>query len=126
MNTLMFQTHFSRRPALIAACLLVPFIGLAAEPNWPHWRGPLDNGVAPEANPPSAWGETENVKWKVKIPGSGTATPIIWNNQVFIQTAIRSPKKPEAALPLHLSSFAAAVGTQDAPAPRQRRLGGPG
>src|ERR1035437_58545 len=56
--------------------------------NWPQWRGPLQNGVAPEANPPTTWSETNNVKWKVKIPGSGLATPIIWDNLVFIQTAI--------------------------------------
>jgi outer membrane protein assembly factor BamB len=122
----MVESLFSPRWLVIAACLLVPAVGLAADSNWPHWRGPLDTGVAPAASPPSAWSETENVKWKVKIPGSGTATPIIWNNQVFIQTAIRSPKKPEAALPARFSSFAAAVTTQDAPPARQRRPGGPG
>ena len=64
--------------------------------NWPQWRGPLQNGVAPSANPPTAWSETNNVKWKVKIPGSGQATPIIWDNRVFIQTAIPTGKKVEA------------------------------
>ncbi len=61
--------------------------------NWPAWRGPLQNGVAPEANPPTNWSETNNVKWKVKLPGSGVATPIIWGNLVFIQTAIPTGKK---------------------------------
>ena len=64
--------------------------------NWPQWRGPLQNGVAPLANPPTVWSETNNVKWKVKIPGSGQATPIIWENWVFIQTAIPTGKKTEA------------------------------
>src|SRR4051812_49431905 len=103
----MVQTLSFSRLLLMAACLLVPAVGRAADSNWPHWRGPLDNGVAPAASPPSAWSETENIKWKVKIPGSGTATPIIWNNQVFIQTAIRAAKKPEAALRARFSSFAA-------------------
>jgi len=56
--------------------------------NWPQWRGPLAIGVAPEANPPVEWSETKNVRWKVKIPGRGNATPIVWENQVFILTAV--------------------------------------
>jgi outer membrane protein assembly factor BamB len=67
----------------------------AADQNWPHWRGPLGIGVAPSANPPVTWSETSNVKWKVKIPGRGSATPIIWDNQVFVQTAVPTGKKVE-------------------------------
>jgi outer membrane protein assembly factor BamB len=64
----------------------------ATDANWPAWRGPLATGVAPRGNPPTAWSETAHVKWKVKIPGKGTATPIIWGNQVFVQTAIPAGK----------------------------------
>jgi len=67
-----------------------------AEANWPQWRGPLQNGVAPSASPPTSWSETSNVKWKVKIPGEGSATPIIWGDRVFVQTAIATGKKVEA------------------------------
>jgi hypothetical protein len=64
-----------------ACALLVAVLGLArllnvahgasssAEQNWPQWRGPLQSGVAPHADPPTEWSETRNVKWKVKIPG---------------------------------------------------------
>ena len=65
--------------------------------HWPQWRGPLANGVAPEGNPPTTWSETENVKWKIKLPGAGTGTPIIWGNQIFIQAAIPTGKKIEPA-----------------------------
>jgi outer membrane protein assembly factor BamB len=64
--------------------------------NWPHWRGPLANGVAPDANPPVEWSETKNVKWKVAIPGRGTSTPIIWGDKVFILSAVATGKKVEA------------------------------
>jgi hypothetical protein len=33
----------------------------------------------------------------VTIPGSGSATPIIWGQQIFIQTAIPTGKKVEAS-----------------------------
>ncbi|HEV3415959.1 MAG TPA: PQQ-binding-like beta-propeller repeat protein, partial [Pirellulales bacterium] len=60
----------------------------AEEGNWPQWRGPLMTGVSPSADPPVTWDEKTNIKWKVKIPGRGLSTPLIWGDQVFIQTAI--------------------------------------
>ncbi|HKX61284.1 MAG TPA: PQQ-binding-like beta-propeller repeat protein, partial [Verrucomicrobiae bacterium] len=70
----------------------------AASRGWPQWRGPLANGSAPDANPPVQWSETKNVKWKVKLPGYGTSTPIIWNDRVFIQTAIDTGKSSPKAM----------------------------
>ena len=61
--------------------------------NWPEWRGPEATGVAPYGNPPVEWSETKNVKWKVEIPGKGHATPIIWEDKVFILTAIETDHK---------------------------------
>ena len=65
--------------------------------NWGQWRGPLANGVSPTGHPPLTWSETSNVKWKVKLPGRGSATPVIWGNQVFIQTAVATGQKVAAA-----------------------------
>src|SRR5256885_14006708 len=65
----------------------------AAEQFWPQWRGPLATGVAPLADPPVSWSETEHVKWKVNVPGSGDSTPIIWADRVFLLTAIPTGKK---------------------------------
>ncbi len=59
------------------------------ENNWPHWRGPHATGAAVNANPPTTWSETENIRWKVRIPGMGHATPIVWEDRIFIQTAIK-------------------------------------
>ncbi|MFQ5676020.1 MAG: PQQ-binding-like beta-propeller repeat protein [bacterium] len=81
--------------------VLVPFLLKGAEPpaeyakNWPQWRGPLANGVAPYGNPPVEWSESRNLKWKIEIPGKGHATPIIWDEQVFVLTAIETDKKGE-------------------------------
>ncbi len=108
--------------------LIMPQLSLAAtdasERNWPHWRGPEDNGVAPRGNPPTAWSETNNVKWKVRIPGNGTATPIIWENKVFVQTAVLASKKAEAAA---IARPVPQVFGAPAPSePGRRRPGGPG
>ena len=66
---------------------------VAAEQFWPQWRGPLATGVAPLADPPITWSQTEHVKWKISVPGSGDSTPIIWADRVFILTAIPTGKK---------------------------------
>ncbi len=70
----------------------------SADQYWPAWRGPVATGVAPHADPPLEWGETKNVKWKVKIPGRGTSTPVIWGDKVFILSAIAAEKKAEPAV----------------------------
>lgn len=82
------------RLAVLGAVAL-PVLGVwsaqAAAPgsqDWPQWRGPLATGVAPEANPPVSWSETSNVKWKLKLPGHGAGTPIIWKDRVYLQVAV--------------------------------------
>ncbi|MFN3653069.1 MAG: PQQ-binding-like beta-propeller repeat protein [Armatimonadota bacterium] len=64
-----------------------------AEQSWPQWRGPLASGVTATATPPITWSEESNVKWKVKLPGSGTSTPIIWGDRIFVQTAVPASGK---------------------------------
>ena len=67
--------------------------------NWHQWRGPEANGLAPLADPPVAWSQTRNVKWKVEIPGRGKSTPIIWGDRVFVTTAVDTRKVVEGAIP---------------------------
>lgn len=81
----------------VMTCLLGSWPGADSEPEsakyWPQWRGPNHTGVAPHGDPPREWSETKNIRWKVEIPGSGLATPIIWGDRVYIQSAIKMDKK---------------------------------
>ncbi|MHC5061500.1 MAG: outer membrane protein assembly factor BamB family protein [Planctomycetota bacterium] len=63
---------------------------------WPMWRGPDATGVAERGAPPLTWSETENIKWKVKVPGHNSSSPVIWGNKIFFQTAIETDKKGPA------------------------------
>ena len=54
---------------------------------WPQWRGPLANGVAPQANPPSEWSEKKNVRWKIELPGKGHSSPIVFGDRIFVLAA---------------------------------------
>ena len=52
--------------------------------NWPHWRGPYFNGSTDEKNLPSDWSQTEGITWSVDLPGSSAATPIIFEDRIFL------------------------------------------
>ena len=85
-------------PLIICACAVVTnthaddFESLR-QSNWPHWRGPNADGVAPHANPPTTWDESTNIKWKVEIPGSGSSTPIVWKDRIYLTSAVKTEKK---------------------------------
>lgn len=92
------------------ACLVVLVMNAVAQVAsddvqrcWPRWRGPLANGVAPHGDPPTEWSESKNVRWKVAVPGRGHATPIVWGDRVYIQTAVPTERlgesQPAAARP---------------------------
>ena len=69
-------------------------VGGGADGNWPRWRGPEGTGVAPDATPPLQWSETQNVHWKVPIPGRGHSTPVIWGDRIYLTTAIATAETP--------------------------------
>jgi outer membrane protein assembly factor BamB len=56
--------------------------------NWPSWRGPRGDGTSHEKNPPLAWSETTNIRWKTAIPGKGHSSPIVWGERVFVTTCL--------------------------------------
>ncbi|MBC8877237.1 MAG: PQQ-like beta-propeller repeat protein [Planctomycetes bacterium] len=62
--------------------------GTVVKHNWPRWRGPLDTGVAPDADPPVEWSESKNIRWKIALPGLGHSTPIVWDDRIFITAAV--------------------------------------
>jgi outer membrane protein assembly factor BamB len=68
------------------------------ESNWPNWRGPLANGIAPKSDPPVSWSETTNIRWRTAIPGKGFSTPIVWDKYVFVTTAIPKEGVPELTM----------------------------
>jgi outer membrane protein assembly factor BamB len=65
---------------------------------WPTFRGPVNSGVAPDANPPVTWSESENIKWKVELPGKGSSSPVIWGDKIIFLTAIQTETAQEEKL----------------------------
>lgn len=75
--------------------LVLLWSALAQAQNWPSFRGPNASGVAEGSNPPVQWDATKsvNILWKVPIPGLAHSSPIVWNDRVFVTTAISSDPK---------------------------------
>lgn len=80
---------------VLAAELVVAQGGADAFRFWPAWRGPLGTGVSPEGKPPVDWSESHNVKWKIPLPGTGSGSPVVWQDRVFVLAAI--PTEEEAS-----------------------------
>lgn len=115
---------------LILLSVAVLSTGRSADPSqrasdWPQWRGPAATGVAPLGHPPVTWSETEHVKWKVKTPGFGSSTPIVWEDQVFVLTAV--PNRPSGGAPVPPAPAAEPPpggGAPEQPGGRRRGPGG--
>ncbi|HKI89490.1 MAG TPA: PQQ-binding-like beta-propeller repeat protein, partial [Draconibacterium sp.] len=60
------------------------------EEQWPSFRGPYALGYIENAKTVVKWNlETgENILWQTPIPGLGHSSPVIWDDKIFITTAI--------------------------------------
>lgn len=104
-----------------------------ATADWPQWRGPHGTGAASGATPPTTWSESSNVKWKAKLPGFGTSTPVVWKGKVFVTTAIPTGKTADGTPVAEKPAEEAAPPPPPTPPPaegaprgeRRRREGGP-
>jgi outer membrane protein assembly factor BamB len=66
---------------------IADFPKLSAETDWPWWRGPSRNGVAGGAPVPTKLSDSDNLIWKVPVPGRGHSSPIVVGNRVFLASA---------------------------------------
>ena len=70
--------------ALSAACQT-----LCHAENWPMWRGPRQDGTSRETGLPVEWSATENIVWRLPLPGVAPSTPIVWDGKVFLTSTDR-------------------------------------
>jgi hypothetical protein len=64
----------------VVACSAV-----ATASDWPRFHGVNGSGVSADKHAlPSKWSETENLKWKVKLPGPGSSSPIVVGDRVYV------------------------------------------
>lgn len=51
--------------------------------------------MAVDAAPPISWSESENVRWKVPVPGVGSSTAIVLNDRVYVSAAVKTDRQEE-------------------------------
>lgn len=90
------------KSALVLVCAVLlsfdfPQVGAAGEAsgNWPSFRGANANGIA-QADLPESWdvAHSENVKWQCPIEGLGHGGPAVWEDRVFVLTAVNGEPQP--------------------------------
>ena len=101
-----FVSSFRMALAIVGAALALGTVALGLAPElstWFYWRGPSTDGMA-VGDAPLHWGDNQNIKWKTDIPGRGMSSPVIWGDQIFLTTAVktdaaasRAPAEPPAA-----------------------------
>jgi len=111
------------RFATIALTLvLVSTLVAGPEGYWPAWRGPNATGAAVKGDPPTTWSESQNIKWKVAVPGAGSSSPVIWADRIIFLTA--ELISPQAVAPTPLVMAAAGPRQGGGPGGRGGRGGG--
>jgi len=76
-----------RRLLLLSAVAVIATGATLMADSWPNWRGPSLDGVSSETGLPTTWSATENVAWNLPLPAFSGATPVIWNDYVFLNVA---------------------------------------
>lgn len=90
------------RTAVLGCLLAVAGVGVAADENWPQWRGPGGQGVSSETQVPTVWQPDRNIAWKTALPGSGHSSPVVWGDRIFLTAAIEGDVIPGAKAVEHL------------------------
>src|SRR5687767_14736902 len=93
---------------LFAFLFVSTFITASSAADWLEFRGTDTTGAAPDPKPPVQFAATENVAWKVPLPGRGVCGPIVVGDRVVV-TASSGPVKEDR---LHVLCFDAASGKQ--------------
>jgi len=75
----------------ILVAFVIGFLGTSSSAlaeNWPCWRGPRGDGTSQESGVPIRWSGVENVAWKTPLTGRGHASPIVWDDRIFLVTCL--------------------------------------
>lgn len=81
------RTRPGKSFAFGAALAILWSVSSAAE-NWPMWRGPRGDGVSKERDLPLQWTSSQHVVWRSALPGAGHSSPVIWDDLVFVASAM--------------------------------------
>lgn len=86
--------------ALTTTLILAGRIAAVSADNWPQFRGSRAGVAADDPALPDTWSATENVVWKVDLPGRGWSSPIVWGDHVFVTAATKTARTDDPLQPV--------------------------
>lgn len=94
-----------KQPAAAALILTLSSISLLHAENWPQFRGSQAGVAADDPRLPETWSQTENVVWKVNVPGIGWSSPVVWNDHVIVTSAVTATDAEKPKPGLYLGTY---------------------
>lgn len=88
---------------LCSALLTTSLLPLAAQ-DWPQFRGPASDGIV-RVSVPEKWSKTDNVAWKVDLPGKGWSSPVLGGGRLYLTTAVAKGSDQDSAGPRSLRAL---------------------
>ncbi|XZE56365.1 PQQ-binding-like beta-propeller repeat protein [Planctomycetaceae bacterium SH139] len=79
---LRFRSIFT---AFSAVVLLIAQSAVSFGEDWRQFRGEQASGVY-AGDVPARWGDEQNLKWVIPLPGKGVSSPIVVGDRVFVTT----------------------------------------
>jgi outer membrane protein assembly factor BamB len=70
------------------AAILLGLVTASWGQEWPGWRGPRRDGTTLETGFPVRWSPTENVLWKIPLPGKGHSSPVVWGDRLYVSACV--------------------------------------
>src|SRR5438046_2532465 len=78
----------------VIGCAALAVVVASADNNWPQFRGAQGGVAADDPMLPDSWGPSQNIIWKIDVPGRSWSSPIIWGDHIFLTTAINALEDP--------------------------------
>jgi len=85
---------------LLTTLILSLHLVAGAADNWPQFRGSRAGVAADDPALPDTWSATENIVWKIDVPGRGWSSPIVWGDHVFVTAAVNTKEADEPLKPV--------------------------
>lgn len=74
------------------AALMLLTMSTLVSAQWQAFRGPEANMTVAATDLPTVWNDSTHVKWTYTMEGSGWSSPVIWDDKVFISSAVTVKK----------------------------------
>lgn len=110
-----------KRSFAAAAMVLAMAAAQASSPraagplDWPQFRGTAASGLADQFALPTTWSAKDNVAWVTEIPGRGWSSPIVWQDRVYVTSAVNTGGFKEPSTGIYGNDYATQLTQQGLP-----------